>query len=89
MLQSGLYHKKLFKTQNPWLINKSSFKSRAAFNGARAVVYDLEKTQKYKKMGLFAIFNYKIFYFPHNSISGLSVVFFTLNYTLLCQAFAL
>ena len=32
MLQSGL-----FKTRNPRLINKSGFKSRAAYDGARTV----------------------------------------------------
>ena len=37
MLQSGLYYKKLVKTQNPRLINESGFKSRAAYDGARTV----------------------------------------------------
>jgi hypothetical protein len=44
MLQSGLCcraaytTKNFFKTQNPWLINESGFKSRAAYDGARTVV---------------------------------------------------
>ena len=38
MLQSGLYYKKVFKTQNPRLIKKSGFKSRAAYDGALMVM---------------------------------------------------
>ena len=37
MMQSGLYYKKLFKTQNPRLRNKSGFKLRAAYDGPRTV----------------------------------------------------
>ena len=29
----------IFKTQNPWLINESGFKSNADYNGASTVVY--------------------------------------------------
>ena len=33
----GFVTRKFFKTQNSWLINKSVFKSRAGYNGARTV----------------------------------------------------
>jgi hypothetical protein len=39
MLQSGLYYKQLFKTQNPRLVNKTGFKSRAVYNGV-SMVYE-------------------------------------------------
>ena len=46
MLQSGLYYKKFFKTQKPRLINESSFKSRAGYNGVRTVDNQKKKPEK-------------------------------------------
>ena len=56
MLQSDLYCKKLLKTQNPQLINKSGFKSRAAYNGARTVdKNDVEFIVLFHKLQFFEI----------------------------------
>ena len=63
MLQSGLYYKKLFRTQNLPLINQSGFKSRAGYNGASTV---FKFTNMYKQKE-FNITPLKLSSCSHNS----------------------